>query len=267
MGIGVFFGPGRAHAKHLLGVVFPDFIVGDHRHANALEYGLLIPGFAHAIAVNGAGLQRGRHLRRRGDREQHIGVDLAGDIRAGVIARMNAARRQPITQFIIVRRDRKYHAHIKGLALGLVLFDHGFQVIGLDRMYGFAVCVQRHIRLHLSPDGVGNGDAVAVQIHAERGNNVGPGAKTDGRPQRLAGQHMRAVQLAVDDAIEQHLPVGLRFQRDVQPFVLEITLLVGDRQWRHIGEFDKAEFKVFFFKLGRSRKRDRAQAQDQGGGY
>ena len=77
---------------------------------------------------------------------------------------------------------------------------------------------------------------------------------------------MRAVQFAVDDAIEQHLPVGLRFQADIQPFVLEITLLVGNRQWRHIGEFDKAEFKVFFFKLGNGLKRG-AQAQDQGGGY
>ena len=78
---------------------------------------------------------------------------------------------------------------------------------------------------------------------------------------------MRAVQLAVDNAIEQHLPVGLRFQADIQPFVLEITLLVGNRQGRHISEFDKAEFKVFFFKLGNGLKRDRAQAQDQGGGY
>ena len=76
---------------------------------------------------------------------------------------------------------------------------------------------------------------------------------------------MRAVQLAINDAIEQHLPVGLRFQADIQPFVLEITLLVGNRQRRHIGEFDKAEFKVFFFKLGGGLKRDRAQAQNQGG--
>ena len=162
VGVGVFFGPGRAHAKHLLRIVFPDFIVGDQRHADALEYGLLIPGFAHAVAVNGAGLQRGRHLRRRGDREQHIGVDLAGDIRAGVIARMNAARRQPVTQFVVVRRDREYHAHIERLACGPVLIDHGFQVIGLDRMRGFAVCAQRHMRLHLPPDIVGDSDGIAV---------------------------------------------------------------------------------------------------------
>ena len=38
-------------------------------------------------------------------------------------------------------------------------------------------------------------------------------AEADGRAERLAGEHVRAVELAVDHPIEQDLPVGLGLER------------------------------------------------------
>ncbi len=78
---------------------------------------------------------------------------------------------------------------------------------------------------------------------------MGLGAEADGGGERLAGQHVGAIELAGDDAVEQHLPVGLRLERDVEPFVLEVALLVGDGERRHIGELDEAEVQLVLFKL------------------
>jgi hypothetical protein len=63
--------------------------------------------------------------------------------------------------------------------------------------------------LHQPPDFVGDRDRVAIQIHAERRDDVGLRANTDGCTQRLAGEHVRTVELAGDHAIEHDLPVGL----------------------------------------------------------
>src|SRR5690606_40278468 len=62
MGVGVFIGPFSGDAKDFLGIVLPDLVVGDHRHADTLEHRLLVPGLAPAIAVNGAGFHGGGHL-------------------------------------------------------------------------------------------------------------------------------------------------------------------------------------------------------------
>ncbi len=75
------------------------------------------------------------------------------------------------------------------------------------------------------------------------------GAEADGGAERLAGQHVGAVQLAVDDPVQQHLPVGLGLQGDVQAFVLEVAFLIGDGQRRHVGEFDEAELQLLFFRV------------------
>jgi hypothetical protein len=37
---------------------------------------------------------------------------------------------------------------------------------------------------------------------------------------------------------------------DVQAFVLEETLLLGDGQRHHVGELDETEFEVFLFQIG-----------------
>ena len=74
-------------------------------------------------------------------------------------------------------------------------------------------------------------------------------------PSGCGRQHVRAVELAGDDAVEQHLPIRLRLDRDVEAFVLEIAELLGDRDRRHVGELDEAELEVFLFRLERARAR------------
>ena len=80
------------------------------------------------------------------------------------------------------------------------------------------------------------------------GDDVGFGAEADGGAQRLAGEHVRAIELAVDHAVEQHLPVGLRFESDVEPFVLEEAFFVGHHQRRAIGQLDEAELQRFLLR-------------------
>ena len=70
---------------------------------------------------------------------------------------------------------------------------------------------------------------------------MGLGAEADGGGKRLSRQHMGTVELAGDHPVEQHLPVRLRLKGDEQPFILEIALLVGDREWGHIRQLDEAE--------------------------
>ena len=80
-------------------------------------------------------------------------------------------------------------------------------------------------------------------------------AEADRRAERLARQHVRAVELARDHAVEQHLPVRLRLERDVQAFVLEVAELVRDRERRHVGELDEAELELVLLereRLGRA---------------
>ena len=108
--------------------------------------------------------------------------------------------------------------------------------------------------LHLFPDVVGNGDAVAVQIHAERRDDVCLRADADGRGNRLAGQHVRAVQFAGDDAVEQNFPVRLRLKRNIKSFVIEIAVLLGNHQRRAVGQFDEAEFEHGFFHGARPQR-------------
>src|SRR5690606_3370302 len=60
----------------------------------------------------------------------------------------------------------------------------------------------------------------------------------------LAREHVRAVELAGDNAIEQHLPVGLRLERYEEPFVLEVTELVRNRERRHVRELDESELEL-----------------------
>ena len=175
---------------------------------------------------------------------------------------MQPAGGQPIAQFVIVGRDRKHHAHVEGLALGLVLLDNRFQGRGRDRMHRLAVFL-RDMFLHLRPDLVRHGDAVAVEVHGERGDDMRLGAEADGGRQRLARQHMRAVQGTADHAIQQHLPIGLRFQGDKQPFVEEIALFIGHGERRHIGELDEAKGQLVLFELQRLCQNRRGQ-KDRG---
>ena len=91
----------------------------------------------------------------------------------------------------------------------------------------------------------------------------------DGGGQRLAGQHVGAVELAGDDAVEQHLPVGLRLERDVEPFVLEEALLVGDGERRHVGELDEAELELVLLDVEHAgpRRQRTGEPAGKGGGH
>ncbi|MCY1537692.1 hypothetical protein D9M68_732000 [compost metagenome] len=104
------------------------------------------------------------------------------------------------------------------------------------------------VLLHLGPHRVGHGDAVAVEVHAEGRDDVGLGAESDGGAQRLAGQHVRAVELTVDHPVQQHLPVGLGFERHVQAFVFEVALFIGHHERGAVGQLDEAELQGLLFR-------------------
>ena len=91
--------------------------------------------------------------------------------------------------------------------------------------------------------------ALPLRSMLKRGDDVGLGAEADRGAERLAREHVRAVELAGDDAIEDDLPVGLRLERHVQAFVFEVAFLIGDGERRHVGELDEAELQLFFLEL------------------
>ena len=112
-------------------------------------------------------------------------------------------------------------------------------------MHWFALRVLGHTGLHQFPHFVGNRDRVAVQIHAEAGDDIGFGADTHCGAERLAREHVRTVEFTGDHAIEDDLPVGLWLERDIQAFILEEALFVRDGERRHVGELDEAELELF----------------------
>lgn len=86
-----------------------------------------------------------------------------------------------------------------------------------------AVIHLRNVRLHHFPNLVGNGDAVAVEIHGERRDDVCLCAKADRGRKRLAGQHMGAIQFSCYDPIKQNFPVCLRLQGHEEAFFFKIA--------------------------------------------
>ena len=267
-GLRVFIGKFGGQAEDLFGVLRENLIIGDDRHADAFDNGLLVPRLAHGIAVNGAQFHRGRHLRGRSHGNQHIRACLPGRIAGRVEAGMDAARRQPVPQFVIMGRDGKDHAQIKAAARRRLRLDRGFQGAGADRMGRFAIRAGGQARFHHGPDRIADGDRVAVQIHRQRRHDMGLRAIADGRGQGLARQHMRPVQLARDHPVQQHLPIRLRFQRDEQALVFKELLFIGDGQRGHIGQLDEAKRQVRLFdiqRLGPCRAgQGRAGQKDQG---
>ena len=179
----------------------------------------------------------------------NVGVDVAAGVTTlgRIKARVQAACSEPVTKFVVVGGHGKNHAHAKTLALVTVLFDDRFQGSGIDGMSGVAVAAIVDVWAHLLPDVVGYGDTVTVQVHAEGSDDVRLGAVADSGPQWLARQHVGAIQGAGHDAVQQDFPVGLGFQFHKQALIQEKTLFPGNGQWRHIGQFDEAEFQVWLF--------------------
>ena len=93
---------------------------------------------------------------------------------------------------------------------------------------------------------------------------MGFGAIANGGGQRLAGEHVGAIERAGDDAVEQHLPIGLRLERHIEPFILEIAKLIGNGERGHVGELDEAEFQLVLFDIEHGSAAGRAGQQAQG---
>ena len=261
MGVGVTLGPLPGDAEHLLRVVAPDLVIRDDGHPYAPGDRLLVPGLPHAVAGDGARLQGGGHLRRRRHRQQHVRLALArvvaelGCVEAG----MQAARRQPVPQLVVVGGDGEHHPHVEGLAPLAVLRHHGLEGGGAHRWWHLSCHRLGQLGRHGRPDAVGHRDGVTVEIHGKRRHQLGLGADADVGGQGLARQHLGAVQLAVDHPIQQDLPVRLGLQGHVEPLVLEIAPLVGHRQRRHVGQLDEAESELLL--LGGTHRGQHRQRQ------
>ena len=250
-GVGILFDKAFGHAEHFFRIVLPDFIVGDDRHADAHGDRLLVPRLAHAVPVDGACLQCCRHLGRRRHRQERLRVDLAGCVVRAVKTGVNTTRCQPITQFVVVGGHREHHAHVERFATRGKIVNDRLERLGTDRMLWQAVGPAWDMRAHHVPHFVGNRDAVAVQVHGKGRDDVGLCAIADGRGDGLTGQHVRAFEGAVNDAVQQHFPVCLCLQRDKQTFIQKIALFIGHSQRGHVGQLDKAKCQfVNFQRLG-----------------
>ena len=58
-----------------------------------------------------------------------------------------------------------------------------------------------------------------------------------------------------NNRFQQYFPVGLRFQGDIQTFVLEKAFFIGNGEWRHVGELDETELELRLFRFVRRRLR------------
>ena len=105
----------------------------------------------------------------------------------------------------------------------------------------------RIILLHLRPDGIRNGDAISVQVHGERSDHIRLGPDADCRSDRLAGEHVSAVDVAGDDIVEKDLPVRLGDDFHGETLVIKEAFFLGDNDGCAVGEFDEAEFQLVFF--------------------
>ena len=143
--------------------------------------------------------------------------------------------------------DGKDHAHVQRRTRSLGLLDDGLEGIRLDGVDGFAVAPHGNGRLHLLPDVVGHGDAIAVVVEAVGRDDVGLGTKADGGTDGLTREHVGSVQFARDDAIEENFPVRLRFEFHNQSLFFEEAFFLGDDERSAIGELDKAKLEVRFF--------------------
>ena len=144
-------------------------------------------------------------------------------------------------------RNREYHTHFERLTRTGVAVYNRLQVIGFNWVNRLAILL-RNVLFHFCPDIIRNSNTVTVQVHTECCDNVRLRTKTNCCTQWLTCQHVRAVQLTVDDTVEQHFPVRLRFQCYIQAFVFEIAFFISNSQRCHIGQFDKTEFQLFFFR-------------------
>ena len=243
----IFLGKILTQAENFFRVLFPDFIISNHWNADFLLHGRLIPWLAHTIAVNRAGFHRRGHLRWRCYRQGCLCTNSTGNVTRCIIAGLDTTSCQPVTQFVIMRGNRENHSHFKLFSLRLIACNDRLQDRSADRMLRFPVRIFLEVRFNLGPDFVRQGDRIAIEVERERGDQIRLGAIANRCSKRLPGQHVCAVQLTTDHAVEQHFPVCLRFECNVQPFFGEKSLFFGNRQRGHIGELDESELQGRLF--------------------
>ena len=81
------------------------------------------------------------------------------------------------------------------------------------------------------------------------------GAVADGRGDGLARQHLRAVNLAIQDAVKEGLPNRLGLRRHVKALNGEKALFLGDGEGGHVGQLDEAKGQLVFLDPGGERRK------------
>ena len=248
-GFGILIRPLAGHPKNLFRIVLPDIVIGGHGNANSLGDRLLIPWFTDTVAGDRSCFEGSRHLRRRGHGEFNGSIRAPGKIGLGIKARMNFGSRKPIAYFIIMGRNRENHAHLELFTLGEEIIDNGFKAVGTDRVLrGIGVQI-KVVLLHLGPDGIGNRNAVPIEIQSERGDNVSLCADSDCGGDRLPGEHVSPVKVASDYIIQKNLPVRLGDDFDLQTLVLKEAFFLGNNNGGTVREFDKSELQFVFLHI------------------
>ncbi len=107
-----------------------------------------------------------------------------------------------------MRGDRETIPILKGVLLRPHLIDDRLQVIGFDRMNRFTGS-HRHVSLHFLPDSIGNGDIPFPLRSILNGVTMWALVPKPMVAARLTGEHVGAIEFAVDNPIQQHFPVSL----------------------------------------------------------
>ena len=199
--------------------------------AGAFADGEGVPGFAGAVAVDGAGDEVAEHLGGRDDDDTDVafGVDAGGE--------------QPVAEEQVVGRVVENDTEGQGLARGAVLH------VGTERGGVPDAGV---------PQGAGEGEGVAVEVEDESGEDRGGRAAEAelGGPEHRGGR-VGGVEFAVDNFFADGGPADFAAEFDAQAMAGEEVLLGGDGERSGVGESEKADAQRP--RLGRGR--------DRGGGW
>jgi hypothetical protein len=125
--------------------------------------------------------------------------------------------------------------------------DHAeFQVLALERccrnrVLDLAIRSLWQAGCNLAPYLVRHRDGIAVEIEADRSNQLRLGTNASRCGNGLTRQHVRAIKLATNHAIQQHFPVCLRLERHAQPFFAEEALFLRNGKRCHVRQLDEAK--------------------------
>ncbi len=206
-------------------MLVPELARGDRRVADALIDELEIPRLADAEAIHRADFHVRHHLRRR----NNDGLD--------VLVGIDAAGGEPVADPQIVGAAREGHRGLHGFAGRLLGRQRVFELRGVDADFDVGIFL-------------GDRDALAVEIeprqdvHRRRHAVLRHFAGADQiRHRRQDVRAVNAIRLATEhEIVARRAPRCLLGNLDVRHAVLgEEAFLLGDEQWRRVGERDEAE--------------------------